>query len=108
MSDDNQTVTEPRSAVEAASDPSHGGSVGQRTIMSGVERIKGAVQQGENAVDELEAFVASLVGDVENAGDVSVTDAKGTVSAVHGAANAVEGIFARLAGLVKRAKAAHG
>jgi hypothetical protein len=123
----NQTVTEPRSAVEAASDPSHGGApievfslaeaqkkisevvgASSPTIMSGVERIKRAVKGAESLVGEFEGFVVNMVGEVDGAATDVGEFAGSSITQLHRSADAVEEIFARLADLVKRAKAAHG
>ena len=110
MPDDNQTVTEPRSAVEAASDPSHGGSVAQRTIKAGVERLKGLAEEGRTLVDDMMEHVLSMAGSAQgmpqkddgNPGpDVSTNN-------MHRAIAEIETAFGVLGKLIASAKAAHG
>ena len=79
-----------------------------RTIVSGVDRIFGAMDSFSPLADDFAEFVATLSGGEKSVADEvqKVTDS--TVAHVHSAADAVEGMFARMAELVKRAKAAHG
>ena len=124
----NQTVTEPRSAVEAASDPSHGGSIqhmGQlvdgllgkpitdsvapRTIVSGVERLKTVASGSRMIVNEFGGVVRAMTGRAEGAVEREVDEAAvGTADAIHSALDVIEEAFGRLLAMVQRAKAAHG
>ena len=74
MPDDNQTVTEPRSAVEAASDPSHGGSF--------------------NAVQSVDVYTAYLQAQAQAA-----QQAVGTMNAPPPAAPTVKSGIGRLRGI---------
>ena len=138
MPDDNQTVTEPRSAVEAASDPSHGGSVAMsnedyravsqaqiaypkyaddaanaaapRTIVSGVERLEHLVDVASKALAGAMGFAEPLIGSFEASimPDGPPGDKSLTQDRIHTAVSRVEAVFADLSSLISRAKAAHG
>jgi hypothetical protein len=109
----NQTVTEPRSAVEAASDPSHGGSAptSQFTVKSAANRLHAVVGEAEGALAEFEDMVCEMIGGdrakQQNPSD-KLPPVGGVVGDLHVAAAGIEGLFARMSALVKRAKAAHG
>ena len=110
MPDDNQTVTEPRSAVEAASDPSHGGSVAEpKTILSACDRFSALV----GTLQDVAIHAGELLDSIEGKTEAFLIeefdpDAESTPGMLHAAADESERLVARLADFVKRAKAAHG
>ena len=112
MPDDNQAVTEPRNAVEAASDPSHGGAVAEGTIKAAMVRFQKAACKAADFTSDF----ASLMSDIDGGEDPPATFVDDmidgiegpTAKGLHSAADAVEALFDRLSSLVTRAMAAHG
>lgn len=117
---------EPRSPVEAAADPAHGGGMpgafgdfraddhpkadaSPRTIVSGVERLMQIAKGSRFLVNDLDRVVGALTGrtegEVVNKWDGGVM---GTADSMHGALDVIEEAMGRLVAMTMRAKAAHG